>query len=146
MDPKTVEPVKGMALARLYQEAEMLPEARTAAERFLTSHPAPEPRFDAYQIILNAHRQAKDAAGIVTVYQEIQPPSAQTAASPASLAVRAAGTDAAIVAEAQGLQAGRDLIKKTEAMVPFAAIESRSAVLPHAFEAAGLRAACAGDR
>jgi thiol-disulfide isomerase/thioredoxin len=117
VDPTMVEPAKGMAWAQLFQIAREPQKMIVAAQRFLTSNPAAEPKFNAQVMILNGYVQAKDADAILKLLPEIKPYSPATSA-------RLAGTMAnpnliETVKDHKGANAALALLKQAEAQVPF---------------------------
>ena len=116
MDIAATEPAQCLALAQLYQVANMPKEAGVAASRYLTTNPEGRNRFAAQQIVLTACQANRDAEGICRILGEMKAPDNRTAAN---LAASAAQTYADTVAAKLGHQAALDLIAKLEAQVPF---------------------------
>ena len=115
VDPSKVDPAKGMAWAQLFGAAQEPKKMIAAAERFLTSNPAPQPKFNAQMTILRGYSQAEDANGIIKTVKEIQPSTPMMAMQLAATTTNYLDT----VAEKKGSKSALALLKQVEALVPF---------------------------
>lgn len=117
IDPATVAPAKGLAWAQLFSIAQEPEKMRQAAERFLTSNPAPGPKLDAQIMILNGDVQAKDADAVLKLLKEMKPTSPQTAVRVAS--ITAGSGVMSLITEKKGAAEALALLTQAESQVPF---------------------------
>ncbi len=115
-NPTTVEPAKALALAMLYQVAQMRTEQIAAAERFLTSNPAPDQKYQAQLLLLSAYNLARDANKLKETLASIEAPTPSAAASVASMM---GNSYYQLIAEKINPQTALDLLNKLESQVPF---------------------------
>ena len=115
VDPQKIEPTKGLAWALLFNIADEPRKMIVAAERFLTSNPAPQLKFNAQMTLLDGYLLTEDADAFVKTMQDIKPASPGMAVQ---IAITAAN-DIGLVADKKGAKAGLALLKHVEDQVPF---------------------------
>ena len=121
LSPATIAPQKALALAQLYNMAQMKNELIAAAERLLTSNPEPQQKFGAQSLLLSGYSQTENAVKLRETLLQIQPPAP---AASASLASMAGNMYYELIADKLGAQAAMDVLDKLEAQVPFDKLQS----------------------
>ncbi len=75
LEVANVDAAKCLALAQLYQAGNEVKLQEAACERFLSSSPAPEPKYNAQSMLLSLVNRKGDAARLKALLAEIKPPS-----------------------------------------------------------------------
>jgi thiol-disulfide isomerase/thioredoxin len=111
VDASKVEAKDGLAWAQLFQMARQVPDARTAAERFLTSNPDSESKFRAQTLIASTYASEKNGDALLNAIERMEPTTPMQNVTFASFAASYAD----MIAKAKGLDSALALLDKAEA-------------------------------
>lgn len=116
IDPATIDPKQGLAWAKLFSTAAMLPQARDAAKRFLEAKPDPKARFEAQMLLLEIACDLGEENTLLEIMPTLHPSDPLQAYI---FAMRVAYTGAEMIAKAKGAEAALTLLNEAENKIDY---------------------------